>query len=159
MGLLDKLFRGRDGAQRQPGDDDEPGDATEANTEMSARNAPRREVVQVVLRESMRMHGIPSDWIECKILSVSSTTRGPGMHVVLVIREGEDRLVTYVHAFQDAFMRELVMMEPRAVDWVFSVSWQFEGNHDAAATKMPDPASWGAGAKASAAEAAAPSEP
>ena len=55
-----------------------------------SENAPRRDLVQVVLRETMRKHGIPSDWIDCRTLSVlTQATSGsvdgsfpaPGDHI------------------------------------------------------------------------------
>ena len=147
MGLLGKLFGGKENRQDASGPpssglDEDEGETT---TGHSTRNTPRRELVQVVLRDTMRRHGIPSDWIECRILSVQSTTRGSGMHVLLAIKQGEDRLATYVHAFQNSFLQELVRLEPRAIDWIFSISWQFEGKGEGQSA-MPDPASWNGGA-------------
>lgn len=145
MGLLDRFF-GKDGTPRGTGgggsqfQDSEPRDS-ENSTEMSQRNTPRRELVQVVLRETMRKHGIPSDWIECRILSVMSTRRGTGMHIQLVVKQGDDRLLTYVHAFQESFLMEIERFEPKASDWIFSVAWQFEGRSTPKA--MPDPTTWG----------------
>lgn len=106
-----------------------------------SRNAPRRELVQVVLRDSMRRHGIPSDWIDCRILSVVNRNSRPGLHVQLIVKDGIDRLLTYVPAFQTGFMEEIARFDPRVEDWLFSLSWQFQklgklGNG------MPDPASW-----------------
>ena len=143
MGLLGKLFGNKDKGRREPHSTEFEEEAADTRPDISARHAPRREVVQVVLRDTMRRHGIPSDWVEARILSVMSTSRGSGMHVLLVVRHGDERLAPYVHAFQDSFMQELVRLEPKATDWIFSVSWQFEGKgphgrHPA----MPDPATW-----------------
>ncbi|HVZ43134.1 MAG TPA: hypothetical protein VHA82_04930 [Ramlibacter sp.] len=151
MGWLDKIFGNKEPPARPgvapsasaPFDD---GEDEGASTEIGGRhNAPRRDLVQVVLRDTMRRHGIPSDWIESRILSVMSTRRGgEGMHVLLVVRQGDDRLAPYVHAFQQTFMEELLKFEPKARDWVFSVSWQFEGKPRDGHGSLPDPASWSA---------------
>jgi hypothetical protein len=145
MGLLNRIFGSKDKARTGIGGptvsqlhDDE------TTTELSSKNAPRRELVQVVLRDTMRKHGIPSDWIECRILSVVSTRRGSGMHIQLVVRQGDDRLITYVHAFQESFLREIEKFEPRAEEWIFSLGWQFEGKPLPDHRQMPDPATWGA---------------
>lgn len=143
MGLLGRIF-GKDGRRGEEppssglGDDD----AHEATTSVAPRNAPRRELVQVVLRDTMRKHGIPSDWIECRVLSVMSVSRGTGMHLLLLVRHGDDRLATYVHAFQASFMEELLKFEPKAADWMFSLSWQFESKPTPGHAEMPEPASW-----------------
>jgi hypothetical protein len=147
MRWLDKIFGNPEPVQRattgsmpltQQFDDEDDDDSTSP----VRRNGPRRELLQVVLRDTMRRHGIPSDWIECRLLSVVSAAKGTGMHVLLVVKQGDDRLATYVHAFQHSFMAELLKFEPRARDWLFSISWQFDGKPEIAGRGMPDPGSW-----------------
>jgi len=93
----------------------------------SSANAPRRELVQVVLRDTMRKHAIPSDWIDCRILSVVTRQHQVGMHVQFIVRDGEDKLLPYVRAFQKTFWTELEKFEAQPREWLFSVAWQFEG--------------------------------
>jgi hypothetical protein len=142
MQLIKKLFgrppdatAGAESAQFQDSED---------AVEGGSRNAPRRELVQVVLRDSMRRHGIPTAWIECRIVSVLSRNARTGMHVQLIVRDGVDRLLTYVPAFQTSFMQEIARFDPRAGDWLLSLSWQFQNLTPLMATKMPDPAAWSA---------------
>ena len=82
-----------------------------------SENAPRRDLVQVVLRETMRKHGIPSDWIDCRTLSVLTRQHKQGMHVQFIVRKGDEQLLEYVHAFQASFWREIERFEPRARDF------------------------------------------
>jgi hypothetical protein len=120
MGLLNKIFKRGDAQTTQYQESDlEPGEGS--------KNAPRREMVHVVLRDTMRQHGIPSDWIDCGILSVVNENATTGMHVHLIVRQGHDRMLAYVPAFQSAFMTGITKFEPRASDWLHSLSWQFEG--------------------------------
>jgi len=141
MGLLDRFF----GSGKEP-DASGPTASTqfresEPDTEESrvSRNAPRRELVQVILRDTMRKHGIPSDWVECRILSSVSRSGRAGLHVNFVVKKAHDRLLAYVFAFQDSFERELARFEPRARDWLISLGWEFQGFN---AADMPDPNSW-----------------
>lgn len=160
MGLLNRIFGGKDKARTGvAGPPTSQFHDDETTTELSSKNAPRRELVQVVLRDTMRKHGIPSDWIECRILSVVSTRRGSGMHIQLVVRQGDDRLITYVHAFQESFLREIEKFEPKAEEWIFSLGWQFEGKPLPNHHQMPDPAIWsGSKANGAARAAAAPAQ-
>jgi hypothetical protein len=142
MQLIKKMFG------RAPGTDPAPGsesaqfrESEDSNGESGSRNAPRRELVQVVLRDSMRRHGIPSAWIDCRVLSVVTRSQRSGMHVQFIVRDGIDRLLTYVPAFQTSFMDEIARFDPRVNDWLFSVSWQFH-NLAKVASLMPDPALW-----------------
>lgn len=137
MGLIGRIFGG--GKEREAGastqfHESEP----DSGDPQGSRNATRRELVQVVLRDTMRKHGVPSDWIECRVLSAITRSGRPGLHVNFVVRKAHDRLITYVFAFQDSFERELARYETRA-DWLLSLGWEFVGV-DAAA--MPDPNTW-----------------
>ena len=139
MGLIDRIFG--NGKEREPAaattqfHESEP----DSDDPQGSRNAPRRELVQVVLRDTMRKHGIPSDWIECRILSTTTRSGRTGLHVNFVVRQAHDRLITYVFAFQDSFERELARYEPRARDWLLSLGWEFQGFDPA---EMPDPHAW-----------------
>jgi hypothetical protein len=146
MGLLKKFLGGKEGAQATS--DTAPGSLqfheTDTSDETAARNGPRRELVQTVLREAMRKHGIPSDWIECRTLAVLTPGGKPGMHVHFVVRQAHDRLLSYVFPFQDSFQRDISRLEPRASDWMLSIAWEFPGHPGGRRTAMPDPSSWAA---------------
>lgn len=140
MGLINRIFKGRERdsgpastqfIESEPQEQDDEG----------ARNAPRRELVQVVLRDTMRKHGIPSDWIECRILSAVSRSGRTGLHVNFVVRRAHDQLLGYVFAFQDSFDREIARYEPRARDWLLSLAWEFQGFK---VDEMPDPKTFAA---------------
>jgi hypothetical protein len=127
MGLLNKLFaRGGAGTETQPASSQFHESETTAQQAGSA-NAPRRELVQVVMRDTMRKHSIPSDWMDCRILSVVTRKRVSGMHVQFIVSKGQKRLLEFVHAFQESFWEEIEKFEPRARDWLFSLAWQFDG--------------------------------
>lgn len=138
MGLIDRIF----GKERE-------GTGASASTQFresepdsdhpASRNGPRRELVQVVLRDTMRKHGIPSDWIECRMLSSVNRTGKHGLHVNFVVKQAHERLLAYVFAFQDSFDRELARFDSRARDWLLSVGWEFQGFN---AAEMPDPKTW-----------------
>lgn len=140
MQLIKKLFgRPSEPSTRSPASSQfqDSNDTTEAGS----RNARPRELIQVVLRDTMRRHGIPSDWIDCRILSAVSRKSLPGMHVQLLVRSGVDQLLTYVPAFQSSFLDGITRFDPRAQEWLFSLSWQFAAG-DSRVTSMPAPGMW-----------------
>jgi hypothetical protein len=145
MSLIDKFFgTGKEGT---------PGSATTQFSESEpdddpnvSRNARKRELVQIVLRDTMRKHGVPSDWVECRMLSSVSRTGRHGLHVNFVVKQAHDKLLAYVFAFQDSFERELTRFEPRARDWLLSIGWEFQGF---SAADMPDPKAFAMSAPAS----------
>jgi hypothetical protein len=144
MGLLKKIFGSGSGAARPPGSATSQFHESETTADANQpSNAPRRELIHVVLRDTMRKHAIPSDWIECRILSVVTRKQKSGMHVQFIVRQGEDRLLEYVHPFQQTFWAELEKFEAKPRDWLFSIAWQFDGQGSAAAAGvMPGLEGW-----------------
>jgi hypothetical protein len=141
MGLIGKIFGGGKagegtGSNSTQFHESEPDAGDE---EEVSRNTRRRELVQVVLRDTMRKHGVPSDWIECRMLSSFNKAGRQGLHVNFVVKQAHDRLLAYVFSFQDGFERELARYEPRARDWLLSLGWEFQGFNVA---EMPDPRDW-----------------
>jgi hypothetical protein len=144
MGLLKKLLGGK---ARSGGSASVPASSHFHESETTAQkpdsaNAPRRELIQVVMRDTMRKHAIPSDWIDCRILSVVTRQHKAGMHVQFIVRQGEERLLEYVHPFQDTFWKELEKFEARPREWLFSLAWQFDGDHGAAGGVMLGADGW-----------------
>jgi hypothetical protein len=152
MGLLNKIFR-NDGKNGPPSElpsgtrfqDSSSGGEEETEAQ---RTAVRRELVQVTLRETMRRHAIPSDWLEVRILPVVTRSNKSGMHVQLVVKQGQGSLLTYIPAFQSAFMGEIEKFEPRAWDWLLSISWQFAGISARSGGELPAAPDWKVGAAA-----------
>ena len=141
MGLFNQIFGGGKAAQAGA-----PVAAqfheSETTTEQGSKSAPRRELVQVVLRDTLRGHGVPSGWITCRILSVVSRSAMTGMHVHFIVHQGHDRLLTYLPALQTHFLTAIEKFEPQVSDWLLSLSWQFEGISGRNYASMPDPALW-----------------
>jgi hypothetical protein len=154
MGLIDRIFKNSPAGKEEK--KEKVGPATQSSTQFyeddpdagdtqTGRNAPRRELVQVILRDTMRKHSIPSDWIECRILSAVTRTGRRGLHVNFVVKQAHDRLLPYVFPFQDNFERELARFEPRCRDWLLSLGWEFTGMK---ATDMPEAKNWSPGSLA-----------
>ena len=142
MQLIKKMFGRTPGERPGPGSESAQFQESDHTSGSVSRNAPRRELVHVVLRDSMRRHGIPSAWIDCRILSVVTRSQRSGVHLQFIVRDGVDRLLAYVPAFQTSFLKEISRFDPRVDDWLFSVSWQFLHFNEKVAGMMPDPAMW-----------------
>ena len=113
-----------------------------ATIEDGSDNAMRRQLVQVLMRDVLRKHGIPPQWIECQMLVVSSRSRGPGLYARLVIKHWDERLMTYVFAFQRELLADIARFEPKASVWLHGISWQLEMDDTYPYTTLPDKAFW-----------------
>lgn len=140
MSLFKNLFREKPPTSVYSSRDSRPLDSTD-DSAPSSRGNSRREVVHLVLRETMRQHGIPSDWIECRTLSMVSGHKATGTYVTLIVRDGHDRLLPYVPAFQASFRAALERFDPRVGEWLRGLAWQFEGAESTPAG-MPPANSW-----------------
>lgn len=107
-----------------------------------SENGVRRHLVQVLLRDLLRRHGIPDKWIDCQMLIVSSRTRGSGMYVRLVVQHWDERLMNYAAAFQKELVAEIRQFEPQAATWLHGISWQLEVDGSCPYTTLPGKSFW-----------------
>ena len=146
MGLLNKFLRTepRGGVPSVPpsGSSFQDSGAGPEADGSAARTGVRRELVQVTLRETMRRHAVPSDWLEVRMLPVVSRRNKSGLHVQLVVRQGQGSLLTYIPSFQSSFMAEMEKFDPRAWDWLLSISWQFAAITSTSSGEMPSQPDW-----------------
>lgn len=125
MGLLDKFFNG--GGNRRPRSD--PFEDTGAGDDEADTEASRLDRLKRVLRETMRRHAVPSDWIECRGVTVRLPRGDDGLQVVFVVRPGQARevMLTYIPAFQASVHAELLRIDPKCGQWLLGMAWQFDG--------------------------------
>ncbi|AMO21703.1 hypothetical protein GCM10027034_01890 [Ramlibacter solisilvae] len=124
MGLIGKFF----------GSDSKPAvvsskfaDSQLVGVNTKPRSSARRDLVKLALRDTMRKHGVPSDWIDCRSLSVLTREQQSGMHVQFLVRKADQQVLPFVHALQESFWREIESIDPQARQWLFSVGWEFYG--------------------------------
>lgn len=111
--------------------------------EDNSDNGTRRQLVQMLVRDCLRRHGIATDWVECQMLVVNSRSRGPGMYVRLVLRHWDAHLMTYAFAFQNELLAAITQFEPQSSTWLHGISWEFKVGDSCPYPDMPDPAIWG----------------
>ncbi|MDB5966856.1 MAG: hypothetical protein JWQ72_3356 [Polaromonas sp.] len=110
--------------------------------EDGSENATRRQLVQVLLRDTLRKSGVPPAWIECQMLPVSSRSRGHGMYVRLVITHWDPRFMDYAYAFQKALLADIERFEPNSSSWLHGISWQLELGDSCPYQKLPEKSYW-----------------
>lgn len=139
--LMKKLFGARAPAAPQKTASGARAD-NPATIQAGSENAIRRQLVQVLLRDLIRKHGIPPHLIDLQMLVVSSESRGPGLYVRLVIKQWDARLLNYTNALQKALLADIARFEPRASEWLQGISWQLEMGDTCPYTSLPDKSFW-----------------
>lgn len=119
-------------------------------------NATRHQLVQMLLRALLRKHGIPTHWIELQILVVPGKVQGLGMHLRLVVKQWDVRLMNHVQAFQDTLLADITRYEAHALEWLHGISWQLEMSDSCPYTSLPGKPFWDTPAQTGAPAPAAP---
>ena len=141
MKFIKKFFGGDDIAPPSQLAESDEGDATTLE-QTKSRNAPHRDLVQITLRETMRRHGIPSDWIDCRTLSVLTKQHTSGMHVQFLVRKADHQILPWIHELQESFWEQILRTDSRARDWLFSVGWEFSGKSGQGLSRLPGEGAW-----------------
>lgn len=102
----------------------------------------RRELLRVVLRNTLNRHGIPTTWIGAEMLLATSRGREPGIHWRLIIRHWDPRLLTHMVALQNALIVRVLAFDPLAANWLMGISWQFSLSDESLCPPMPHPGIW-----------------
>lgn len=120
------------------------------------RDGTRRELLSMAVRDTLRKHGIPVEWITAETSPVVTARRERGIHLRLVLRQWQPALPGYAVAIQQAVTARLARLDPLSCDWLAGVSWKFEPADAALCPALPDPGYWRAAAPARLAAAAKP---
>lgn len=108
----------------------------------ASQHAIRKDLLRVVLRETLVRNGIPTSWLAADLLRTTSPKREPGIHVRLLLRHWDPRLLMCGVAFEQNFYRRLLTMDPQATQWLMGVSWQYAMDDLSACPQLPHPGSW-----------------
>jgi hypothetical protein len=102
----------------------------------------RKDLLRLVLRDVLARTGIPPEWLTAEMVSSASPRRGDGVHVRFLVRHWSLRLLEHGPAFQEEFTFRLLMLDPKAQEWLHGFSWQFSLPDAQACPRLPPPASW-----------------
>ena len=130
------------GEGRVPKTATDDGRALHASIKDNSDNGIRRQLVQVMLRDCLRRHGIPARWIGCQMMIAESPGRGPGLYIRLVLRHWDERLLRYAFAFETELLDAITQFEPQASTWLHGISWELDLRSSCPYPEMPESASW-----------------
>ncbi len=142
MDLIRRLF----GAAKTPEEpaapprpDGRPDSRTPAADSQSIK---RRELVRMLTRDMQRITGIPDGWIDSQVLLELGQSGQTLVHLRLIVRHWDERLLKYAVAFQRRLREEVERYEPEARQWLLSITWQYEVGTQCPFQAMPEAASW-----------------
>jgi hypothetical protein len=92
-------------------------------------------------RNTLRLSGIPESWIEAQVLLEPVGGR-TFMHLRLVVRHWDPRLMQFAVAFQRKLMEEIERIDPQAAQWLLSIVWAFPPDLACPYLELPQPSAW-----------------
>jgi len=166
MSWMDKIFPGRSaassgGATRPPLSGSQDGDhsqldhsqltrapaqsqfpASQGASTIGTPHAARKDLLRLVLRETLQRNGIPTRWIGAEVLRATSRNREPGVHLRFLIREWDPRLLEHGVAIEENYRKRLLAMDPESPKWLMGISWQFALEDSSQCPALPHPGWW-----------------
>ena len=119
-----------------------PASSPNTKSPMSQENSSRRELLRLVLRDTLNRTGIPTSWIGTDLLAATSRGREPGIHVRLLLKHWDPRLMLHGIAFENLFKKRVLILDPLAAHWLLGISWQFSLADEGGCPAMPHPGIW-----------------
>jgi hypothetical protein len=104
--------------------------------------AARRELLGVVLRDTLHRHGIPTTWIGAEIVASMSRSGVQGFHWRLVLKHWDPRLMIHGVALEQSLVKRLMIFDPMASSWLMGISWRFQVPDVSLCPPMPHPGTW-----------------
>lgn len=115
---------------------------TVAAPALTSRDATRRELASMALRDTLRKHGIPHAWVTGEASPVLTARRERGVHLRLVLRHWHPALPSCLVALQKSIASRLQRLDPLSSDWLVGVSWKFDLADETACPALPQPTYW-----------------
>ncbi len=119
-----------------------PESSQHSQSPAAQQNASRRELLRLVLRDTLNRTGIPNSWIGADLLAATSRGREPGIHVRLLLKHWDPRLMLHGMAFQNSYYKRVLTLDPLAERWLLGISWQYSLADDSNCPQLPHPGVW-----------------
>jgi hypothetical protein len=110
--------------------------------QLSQSQNTRRELLRVVLRDTLNRHGIPTAWITAELLSTTSRSGERGVHWRLHVKHWEPRLLEHSVALQNALIKRVLAFDPLAANWLNGISWQVSLADESMCPPLPPALTW-----------------
>lgn len=102
----------------------------------------QRELIRVVLKDTLRRHGIPFEWLTCEVVTIA---QGPGtetLNVQLMLMQWHELFLRYAPALELQLLRGLDRFEPTVDHSKYVISWRFSPDCGCPFHVLPPPLVW-----------------
>ena len=139
MSLYSRVF-----GQRRPAQTGAPKQmrAAAGHPAQPNRDASHRELLLMAVRDTLRKYGIPPSWIGAETLTATINGKQRGMHLRLLLRHWEPKLLVHILAFEQGVRARIRRLDPVSSGWVAGISWTLDIPEDVLLAPLPDAGYW-----------------
>lgn len=101
-----------------------------------------RDLPRVVLRDILRLNGIPTDWISCEVAPLTYGDGDDAFMIQLVIQKWHEALLAHAPLLQQQLVMGLKRFDPASDHSIHVMVWKFSPNLVYPLTGMPPPDFW-----------------
>lgn len=102
----------------------------------------QRELVRVVLKDTLRRNSIPYDWLSCEVITTSHGPDSEELQIQLTLLQWHELLLRYAPALEHQLLRGLDRFEPSVDHSKYGFSWRFSPDCGCPFTVLPPPLVW-----------------
>jgi hypothetical protein len=106
------------------------------------RNDIQVELIRMVLRETLRFHAIPLDWIKSEVLRVHDKDGKEITQIQLVVCHWNEQLMRYSAVLEKKLQSRLAQYESGPQASRCGVVWRYHSRCNCPLVDMPDENSW-----------------
>ncbi|MHB8950669.1 MAG: hypothetical protein ACYC4S_16665 [Rhodoferax sp.] len=128
---------------KRPKDESVPcAPVSDVSDSSSQHNDVRRELIRVVLKDTLRLHGVPFGLLACEVIIVARAPGEDELHIQLVMMKWNEQLLRYASALQQQLRLGLDHFDPSIDHSKYIFSWRLSPDCGCPFPSMPDSKSW-----------------
>ncbi len=120
-----------------------PSQLQESRSAVTSHSDLQRELIRVVLKDTLRRNGIPLDWLACEVITiVQSGNSKDQLHIQLMLMKWHELFLRYAPALEHQLLRGLDRFDPSVDHSHYIISWRFSPDCGCPFSTLPSPVVW-----------------
>jgi hypothetical protein len=115
--------------------------ATAAGSSLNTTDV-QRELVRVAFKDTMRMYGLPTQWLECQVRNLAAVDGVERIQVQMVMKKWSGHVLRYAMAFEKQLIECLDRYEPHVDHTEYEWVWRYANDCDCPFPDMPAAQEW-----------------
>jgi hypothetical protein len=121
---------------------DSPLSAELAQTSTQQHTDIHRELIRVVLKDTLRMHSVPAGCLTCEVVVLPRRGGDEDLIIQLIVLKWSETLMRSAQALERALLQGLDRFDPSVDHSKYIVSWRFAPSCGCPQSQMPEPQAW-----------------